>query len=186
MNTALSLSIAALAGLATWSFTEYCMHRFLGHACKGRNHFSREHLAHHTDPGYFAPTWQKALFGLACVLTIVGVGQALLGFAIALSYASGFGLSYGFYEWLHRRIHTHAPRNWYGKMVRKHHLSHHFTDARQCHGVTSRVWDRVFGTHRPVDKVRVPRKLATQWMVTDGGEMIENFSQSYVLVGRKR
>lgn len=186
MNTVLSLFAAGLAGLATWSFTEYCMHRFLGHACKGRNHFSREHLAHHSNPDYFAPAWQKLLFALACMTVIVLVGQILVPTSLALAYASGFALSYGFYEWLHRRIHTHPPRNWYGQMVRKHHLSHHFTDARQCHGVTSRAWDRVFGTHSPVEKVRVPRKMATRWMLTDTGELNENFSQCYRLVGRPR
>jgi len=186
MNLPLSILVAVLSGMLTWSFSEYCIHRFVGHACKGRNRFSREHLAHHSNPDYFAPTWQKMIFGSAYASLCFSLSLFFLPVFVALIYALSFALSYGFYEWLHRRIHTHAPRNAYGKMMRKHHLSHHFSDARQCHGVSSRVWDRVFGTHRSVQQVRVPRKLATAWMLTPEGQLHENLSQSYVLVGRQR
>jgi len=181
----ISIFAIGIAGAATWSFGEYILHRFLGHACKGRNRFSREHLAHHSDPTYFTPTREKAIVGLFAFVVIFGLGLLAMSTAQAGAFAGGFLAMYIFYEVLHRRIHTHAPMGPYGRMVRKHHLSHHFTDARLRHGVTSRVWDRVFKTHAHIPIVRVPRKLATKWMLDAGGELRACYSGSYALVGRK-
>jgi sterol desaturase/sphingolipid hydroxylase (fatty acid hydroxylase superfamily) len=182
----LPLAGAVLAGIFSWSFAEYLLHRFLGHACKGRNRFSREHLAHHSNPDYFAPTWQKVLLAIAWFLGVFSVSQFLLGEIIALTYSISFACMYGFYEVLHRRIHTHAPLGRYGRMVRAHHLAHHFTDARQCHGVTSRIWDRVFDTNESVATVRIPRKLAMPWLLNAEGELREHFEGSYQLVGKPK
>lgn len=34
----------------------------------------------------------------------------------------------------------------YYKELKKYHLQHHFADSQNGFGVTSRFWDRVFGT----------------------------------------
>lgn len=176
-----------ILGALTWSASEYILHRFVGHALKGRVRFSREHLAHHTDPTYFTPTIQKVLLALIWFVLVFSLTSLVWSLAPALSFTTGFLTLYTFYEVLHRRIHTHAPMGAYGEMVRKHHLSHHFTDARLRHGVTSRLWDRVFGTNGEKEIVRVPRKLATScsWMLKDDGELRERYAHSYTLVGRK-
>ena len=176
-----------ILGALTWSASEYLLHRFVGHALKGRVRFSREHLAHHSDPTYFTPTSQKVVLAVIWFVIVFGLTSLLWSQALALSFTSGFLSLYTFYEVLHRRIHTHAPMGRYGTMVRKHHLSHHFTDARLRHGVTSRIWDRVFGTNGHKEIVRVPRKLATScsWMLKSDGELRECYADSYTLVGRK-
>ena len=185
-TTIVSYLGAALAGIFSWSFAEYLLHRFLGHACKGRNRFSREHLAHHSNPDYFAPTWQKVLLACFWFLAVFAGSQFVLGTAFALTYSLSFALMYGFYELLHRRIHTPAPMGRYGRMVRPHHLAHNFTDARLCHGVTSRVWDRVFDTNEEVTTVRIPRKLAMPWLLNGEGEISERFANRYQLVGKPK
>ncbi len=174
-----------VAGIFTWTLSEYLLHRFLAHACKGRNRFSREHLAHHSDPTYFAPTSHKIVVALFWFMAVFGLSHLVLSTTQAGAFTGGFLGMYTFYEVLHRRIHTHAPMGAYGRMVRKHHLSHHFTDARLRHGVTSRIWDRVFGTHQELSLVRVPRKLATSWMLDASGELHACYATSYALVGRK-
>ncbi len=176
-----------IAGAFTWSCLEYLIHRFLGHGLKGRIRVSREHLAHHSDPNYFTPTVQKVALGLVFGVVIFALGRLLLGNALALTFCVGFLSAYGFYEVLHRRIHTHAPLGRYGEMVRKHHLSHHFTDARLRHGVTSRIWDRVFGTNGKPAVVRVPRKLASScsWLLGSDGELLPAYQTSYELTGRQ-
>lgn len=174
-----------IAGAISWTFSEYMLHRFLGHACKGRNTFSREHLAHHSDPSYFTPTSKKVLLAVFWFLAVFGLSQLLLSHAEAALFTTGFVGMYTFYEVLHRRIHTAAPKGAYGRMVRKHHLSHHFTDARLRHGVTTRVWDRVFHTHKHIAQVRVPRKLACQWMLSPSGDLQDRYSDNYALVGRR-
>ena len=40
----------------------------------------------------------------------------------------GFVAMYLLYEVLHRRAHTHPPRGFYSRMMRKHHFFHHFLE----------------------------------------------------------
>ena len=54
--TTLGLLGAAAAGAFVWTFLEYVLHDWYGHRQAGRNEFSREHLSHHADTGYFTPT----------------------------------------------------------------------------------------------------------------------------------
>ena len=179
------LIVGVAIGALSWSFAEYALHHWLGHLGKGRNHFSREHLQHHAQAHYFAPSWQK--FAAAAVVTIVlsPVLIVALGDRVGWALSLGFVAMYLVYESLHRRAHTHPPRGRYGAWLRKHHFSHHFNTPKYNHGVTSDLWDRVFGTYRPVGKVRVPRKKAMSWLLCPtSGELLPEYSGDYVIVGR--
>ncbi|MCU0658824.1 MAG: sterol desaturase family protein [Polyangiaceae bacterium] len=188
------------AGVMTWSLAEYCIHRFVGHGPKRVRggswrellspggiaaEFNREHVAHHVDPTYFAPTWRKALAAAAVGFTSGVAATALLGPRRGISYAAGLLSMYTSYEWVHRRIHTHAPAGPYGRWVRMNHWHHHRT-PRSNHGVTSPLWDRVFGTSEPVERVRLPRGVAPPWLVDDQGELRADFCEDYELVGAPR
>jgi sterol desaturase/sphingolipid hydroxylase (fatty acid hydroxylase superfamily) len=48
--------------------------------------------------------------------------------------------------------------------VRKHHFHHHFENPKMNHGVTTPVWDLVFGSYEPATVVHVPGKLTPRWM----------------------
>ncbi len=178
----LSLTLGAIG----WSFTEYCMHRFDGHGMKGKTRFSKEHLAHHSDSSYFAPTYLKVIMA-AVVATPMVLGLWALVGAYSFSFTAGFLALYTGYEVLHRRIHTHAPPHAYGRWARRHHFHHHHNAPNLNHGVTSDVWDRVFGTLAPVETVRMPRKHAPVWMLDDSdGSLLAAFSGEYRLAGRPR
>ncbi len=192
--------IAFVAGALTWSASEYLIHRFIGHGPKRTRPsglaqvtpsgvaaaFNEEHLAHHTDPMYFAPTSQKAIAAVALTGTVTAVGSVVVGPRRALSFALGLTAMYLGYEVLHRRIHTHAPRGAYGRWMRRHHLYHHHKSPRQNHGVTSPIWDRIFDTEtKPQERVRIPRRVAPAWMVDDRGELRADYAADYELVGRR-
>ena len=51
------------------------------------------------------------------------------------------------------------------------------------HGVTTLVWDKVFGTFEEPEQVRVPRRLVLPWLVDEDGELHEQYRRDYVLVG---
>ncbi len=143
-------------GALSWSVVEYSLHRFLGHGPRtkrpdGRRSiwdgdFGSEHQAHHTDTRYFSPTANKLKLAVVVVPALAATGSILLGPRRGISFALGFGAAYAGYEILHRRTHTHAPRGAYSRWARRHHLQHHFTNPKQNHGVTSPLWDHVFGT----------------------------------------
>jgi sterol desaturase/sphingolipid hydroxylase (fatty acid hydroxylase superfamily) len=178
----LATPLAALAGAASWSFAEYAMHNWNGHHLKGRTDFSREHLAHHAQPGYFAPAWKKARAALLVTSAVAPLTMWLMGAAVGVVYTLCFVGAYLFYEQLHLRAHTHPPRSRYGRWVRKHHFAHHFNNPKHNHGVSSLVWDKVFGTFREIDVVRVPERMAMVWLCDETGEVHEAFAADYQLM----
>jgi hypothetical protein len=195
----ISLPFAALGALA-WSASEYAIHRFVGHGPKraapsgifGRvslrglaYEFNREHLAHHTDPTYFAPTSRKLLAATVALTSVTGLLTPVLGLRRAGSFALGFAAAYGTYEVIHRRTHTHAPTGPYGRWTRRHHMAHHYRTPRANHGVTSPVWDHVWNTHIADETIRIPRRSAPAWLTAEDGTLRPEFAADYVLVGKE-
>jgi hypothetical protein len=180
--------------------SEYAIHRFVGHGklrhpAKGWDRltpsglasaFNVEHVAHHTNTQYFAPTSHK-LAAASAVIPALGLALTpFVGPRRALSYGVGFAATYGAYEFIHRRIHTHAPRNAFGRWARRHHLAHHYKSPRTNHGVTSPIFDRLFGTHVPADKVKVPWQSPPLWLVDPAtGDVRGEYRSEYEL-SRKR
>ncbi|MBI5517021.1 MAG: sterol desaturase family protein [Deltaproteobacteria bacterium] len=175
------ITVAFTAGALGWSFTEYALHRWVGHDPRSKRAFAVEHRTHHAQRGYFTPTGTKAL----AAAPLLGAGAlgagALLG-APGVSFFAGFAAAYVGYEVLHRRLHTHGPRGPLGRFLRRHHFTHHFVGPQHNHGVTSPLWDKVFGTLRDPGVLRVPEKHAMDWLLDPAtGEVREAYARDYVL-----
>ena len=177
--------ISFLLGCVAWTFIEYGMHHWNGHLMKGRTHFSREHLKHHSKQNYFSPVWKKILVALSVVGTIVLAGQPLVGAANAYGFAMGVAMGYGVYEFFHWSCHAQAPTSAYGRWIRRQHFAHHFSDPRYNHGVTSPFWDIIFRTYKKPGQIRVPRKRAMVWLTNEEGDLKTEFMQDYRLSGRR-
>jgi hypothetical protein len=52
--------------------------------------------------------------------------------------------------------------------------------------VTTPVWDAVFGTRLPVARVRIPRRMASPWLLDEKGDLRAEFVDEYDLVGPAR
>lgn len=64
----------------------------------------------------------------------------------ALAFFPGFMLGYLLYGSMHYAIHAwNPPFQWMKPLWRNHHL-HHYKDGDKGFGVSSTLWDRVFGT----------------------------------------
>ena len=87
------------------------------------------------------------------------------------------------YEVAHRRTHTHPPRNRYGRWARRSHMHHHFGAPMRNFGVTSPVWDKVFGTYDDPGVVTVPRRMAPVWLLDETGEVMAAFADDYLTKG---
>lgn len=180
-----SVTLPFTLGAVGWTLAEYCLHRFDGHGGKGDTPFSKEHIRHHAEKDYFSPTEEKLAVALPAIGGIAALGSLVAGPRKGISFALGFASMYASYEILHRRLHTHAPSNAYGKWARKHHFSHHFNSPKSNHGVTSPFWDKVFGTEEKVDVVKVPRRHAMEWLVNEDGEVKSEYTSEYGLKGLK-
>jgi sterol desaturase/sphingolipid hydroxylase (fatty acid hydroxylase superfamily) len=174
---------AALLGIATWSVLEYAIHRWLGHDKRWiRNVFGVEHTAHHARGHYFAPTWKKGLAAVIVAGVAIGPAVAVAGPSLGGAYVAGFVGFYLTYELIHRLNHTHAGWGPYGRWARRHHFWHHFHDPKANFGVTSPVWDVVFGTRVVPGRVLVPERLAMPWLVDPAtGEVRAGLAEMYGL-----
>lgn len=162
----MTLIASALAGLLLWTLLEYLLHRFVFHARVLGERLGREHLHHHAAVNWFAPWWTKLLLAAPILGALAGAGALLVG-APGAALAGGTLLGWLVYEWLHRRIHVAAPRSAYARWARAHHLSHHFGRPHRNHGVSTPLWDWVFGTLEAPGVVSVPSAHAHKlpWLV---------------------
>ena len=144
------LALLSLAGVGIWTLTEYWLHRLLFHwqpSFRGgdRLHFII-HGVHHDHPNdklrlVMPPAVSiplAALFFLAFTLAF--------GAPAAYPLFSGFIVGYLFYDYTHYHVHHHTPRTKLGKRLRQQHMRHHFQDHHYGFGVSSPLWDVVFGT----------------------------------------
>ncbi|CAN5628312.1 hypothetical protein BH20ACT2_BH20ACT2_00330 [soil metagenome] len=186
MAALLLASFAFTTGAALWTLAEYLLHRFAMHELKGKGMMSREHLEHHVTSSWsFDPTHLLSWAGILTVgaLGWLPVGWLLVGPATGAALAAGWTAGYAFYEYQHAMAHLRPPGGRYATWLRRHHFHHHFGHPMANHGVTTAVWDRVFGTYESPAAVRVPRRLALPWLVDDRGELRPEFVRDYVLVG---
>jgi len=140
-SSVLTLALAAGLGFAAWPAVEYLVHGVLSHG--HRTFVTPLHMSHHKNPrGVLTPP-------VAWVPTATLIwGGLVLAFGVPHATAAIAGLLAGFarYERLHWRVHFDRPRSAREEVLFAHHLAHHYRDAKNYHGVTTRFFDRVFGT----------------------------------------
>jgi sterol desaturase/sphingolipid hydroxylase (fatty acid hydroxylase superfamily) len=186
MSQPATIALAALLGAFTWSFLEYCIHRWAGHDRRFRkNIFAKEHIRHHSQGDYFAPAYKKGAAFLLALAVVSPPAIAIAGIGPGIAYALGLAGFYLYYEALHRLEHVHAGVGPYGRWARRHHFHHHFVDPSVNHGVTSPIWDLVFGTYRKPSVIEVPEKLAMRWLTDPAsGDVRPELRESYALRSR--
>lgn len=186
-TTSLGVVLVSFAlGAMLWTLAEYVLHRFAMHELNGKGIMSREHLEHHVHSSWsFSITHLMSWAGMLLVGFGVWMPLAwwLVSPASGVSLALGWAAGYSFYEYQHAMAHLRAPSGRYGTWLRRHHFHHHFGHPRANHGVTTNVWDRIFGTCEVPERVRVPRRLALPWLVGSDGELLVEYRRDYVLVG---
>jgi dihydroceramide fatty acyl 2-hydroxylase len=152
----LGASFALLVtGCLSWGLLEYGLHRFAFHY-KARSELGRKfvyaaHLSHHENPRA-----RSGIFSSLIISTPVATAYLLLawiatGSLRAASYLfTGLVVGYFYYEWLHFRSHHQRARLRLFRYLQKYHLLHHHQTPQLRFGVTSPLFDIVFGTFRPV------------------------------------
>lgn len=176
--------LSFIIGVFFWTFTEYMLHRFLGHVHKGKNFFKKEHVQHHAKFNYFAPVYKKVISAVILFFVLLFVGSFILPIPIVISFLSGFLMMYAMYENTHFRYHAKEPVAAPFIILRKHHFYHHFHNPKTNHGVTTRFWDRVFGTFVRVEQVNVPQQMSMNWLVEEN-EVKLQYATHFNLVGKR-
>jgi sterol desaturase/sphingolipid hydroxylase (fatty acid hydroxylase superfamily) len=155
-STLFSLGVSLIAGLLAWTLLEYVFHRFILHATIRnpllRSFVNESHLRHHLAPRDPDQILVKPLFALAVSAVIYAI-ILLISRNPFVSSGIMVGIWAGFlyYEAVHYRVHMSLTHSRLLQQQRRAHFYHHFSNSRQCFGVTSPLWDYVFGTMRKPD-----------------------------------
>ena len=149
------LPLAGLAGsfvLGTfaWTLAEYVLHRWIFHwvndtAWGRRVHFIL-HGVHHDYPN----DKDRLVMPLGASVSFAVVFYALfyvtMGRAFGEPFFAGFVVGYLFYDGTHYFVHHFRPKSAWGKLLRRHHLTHHHADHDGGFGVSTPLWDVLFRT----------------------------------------
>ena len=135
---------ACVAGFVLWTFLEYIIHRVALHRMPV---FSPMHSLHHGSPLALigTPSWVSVTVWLVVIML---PAWRAFGFNIADGLVVGVMIGYWWYGFVHHVIHHHTrkPSSVYFSQLRAWHMRHHHSPKRGNFGVTTHVWDYVFGT----------------------------------------
>jgi dihydroceramide fatty acyl 2-hydroxylase len=146
------LSIAGLlvAGTLLWTIVEYVLHRYAFHYM-GPKHWQRRwyfvlHGVHHDFPQdrdrLVMPLGVSIPIGTFAYL----VFRLAFGPVLVDPMFVGFGVGYLAYDGIHYATHHFKMSSRVGKWLKRHHMIHHHTGEDARWGVSSPLWDWVFGT----------------------------------------
>ena len=131
------------AGVMAWTLFEYLLHRVLFHHAPV---LSRIHDRHHQSPQDLigTPAWVSVVVGL---VAFASPCWAALGFDLGTAATAGLVSGYLWYVFVHYATHHWQPRrDSYLYRARLRHARHHHFSHSGNFGVTTVLWDRVFGT----------------------------------------
>lgn len=142
------------AALFSWTLFEYIAHRYLFHyeasSKWGQRLVYIFHGNHHEYPRdkmrLFMPPLPSIVLAAVVFSIIYGLSYLFTGTgSYAFIYFPGFITGYLAYVSMHYAIHAYAPPKGLKGLWRNHHL-HHYKYPERAFGVSSYLWDVVFGT----------------------------------------
>lgn len=149
-QAAWQLALLSLGGVAIWTLTEYWLHRLLFHwepdnVLGHRMHFII-HGVHHDHPNDKLRLVMPPAVSIPLAVLFYVAFTFVFGTPAAYPLFAGFIAGYLFYDYTHYYVHHFVPRSSFGRRLREQHMRHHFQDHRFGYGVSSPLWDVVFGT----------------------------------------
>ena len=138
-------------GVFVWTITEYLLHRFIFHlelkSELGKKIHFIFHGVHHDYPSdsrrlVMPPSVSIPLASLFYILF-----RFLIGDVAVYPFFAGFLSGYLFYDMTHYAVHHFNMHSKFWLALKHHHIKHHYKDPDRGFGVSSPLWDIVFGTN---------------------------------------
>jgi sterol desaturase/sphingolipid hydroxylase (fatty acid hydroxylase superfamily) len=169
--------IGAVLALLSYPFFEYVLHRFVLH---GRflyrqawtaKVWKRIHYDHHQNPHDLAVLFGALYTTLPPIFLLsLPIGWLVAGISGGFAALATALLAFAVYEFCHCVQHLpFTPKNGWLREIKKRHLAHHFHSEQGNYGITTMIWDRVFGTGYESPRA-VPRSSTTHNLGYDGAE----------------
>lgn len=168
----LKISLIFLAGVFFWTFFEYMIHRFIFHFVAESKMALRIvyviHGNHHEYPRdkqrLFMPPVPSIIIASVIFSVLYFIGYLFGVSHYVFAFFPGFIIGYLIYGSMHYAIHAwNPPFKWMKPLWRNHHL-HHYKKTELGFGVSSTLWDHVFGTMFDLDKEKEDKEKVQELM----------------------
>lgn len=154
VNTFWMGALIYVGAIFFWTFFEYFAHRYLFHIDEyfPDSEFASKlaytlHGVHHEYPRDKERLIMPPVPGLMILGILYLVFLLILGNYVYV-FLPGFVTGYLLYTRIHFKIHS-PPIPSYLKANYKHHSLHHYKYPEKAFGISTTLWDRVFGTMPP-------------------------------------
>jgi len=161
------IGLTFISGTIFWTLFEYLMHRFAFHFL-AENERARKivyviHGNHHEFPRDRERLFMPPVPSLILASIIFFLMSMLMGKSVFMFFP-GFVLGYLIYGSMHYAIHAwNPPYKWMKPLWRNHHL-HHYKNDNKGFGVSTTLWDRVFGTMFDLKKEKEDKEKVNELM----------------------
>jgi sterol desaturase/sphingolipid hydroxylase (fatty acid hydroxylase superfamily) len=156
-----------LIGVFTWTLFEYIMHRWVFHMVaesdRAKHIVYIIHGNHHHYPRDRERLFMPPVPSLILACSLFGFFYLLMG-TYVFAFFPGFLLGYLLYGSMHYAIHAwNPPFKWMKPLWRNHHL-HHYKNDHLGFGVSTTIWDRLFGTMFDLSKEKEDKEKVKELM----------------------
>ncbi len=149
--------LVLVLGILFFTLIEYVAHRFLYHSGKDykdeANWQYTVHGIHHDHPR------DEGLLAMPIILAMILAAIFFLLFYFIMAeytyfFWPGFFLGYAVYLYIHYIVHAQKPPKNIFRYLWRHHAIHHYLYENKAYGVSSPIWDIIFGTMPPKKNLR--------------------------------
>ncbi|MEP7236652.1 MAG: sterol desaturase family protein [Ferruginibacter sp.] len=173
--TGLKIVLTFLAGMFSWSLFEYTIHRYVFHFFAESERAKKIvyviHGNHHEYPRDKERLFMPPVPSLLLAVTVFSL-MYLIGYLFGVSgyvfaFFPGFLFGYLIYGTMHYAIHAwNPPFRWMKALWRNHHL-HHYKNVELGFGVSSTLWDHIFGTMFDLKKEKEDKEKVQELMFSN-------------------
>lgn len=151
-HTSLSLLTTVLiffAGMLSYTWVEYMMHRYIFHlntytAFRAKIQYTM-HGVHHEFPKDKDRLAMPPLLSITIATILLLIFKVIMG-DFVFAFLPGFLTGYALYLLIHYIVHAYAPPKNFFKALWINHSVHHYKEGEVVFGVSSPLWDYIYGT----------------------------------------
>lgn len=142
-------SVMFFLGWLAFSWVEYNVHRFIFHipgtTPKKAKFQYTIHGVHHEFPKDKERLAMPPVMSVTIATILLAVFRLFMG-DFAFAFTAGFIVGYSLYLWVHYMVHAYAPPKNFFRILWLNHSLHHYKNGKMVFGVSSPLWDYIYGT----------------------------------------
>jgi len=147
--SAVTTTILFFAGVIAFTWVEYMVHRYVFHLkpyteLRAKLQYTM-HGVHHEFPKDKDRLAMPPLLSITIATILLLLFKVVMG-DFVFAFLPGFLVGYASYLSVHYMVHAYAPPKNFFKALWVNHSVHHYKDGEVVFGVSSPLWDHVYGT----------------------------------------